>query len=284
MFNPKISIIIPTYNRAYILWRALLSIQKQTLSNWEMLVVDDGSTDDTVKLMAEFQDDHRIHCFQQAKKGPSAARNHGLSKANGEIITYLDSDDELYPNAFASICRFFETSPKITWGVYNHNRSLELLSNDYKTKEFKVAANTQHTRVTLQDFYDWRIKSHSGIFHKREPFQGHLEWLSGIFIEDLEFIMQLAALDEQGFAHLSQTLLNYRQKYGSDGLCSSANYHIWEHSFKTIYERHKNDPLMKNPEVYLERVNRYRELCELEKKGEAPPQVLKYFPEVFFEG
>ncbi len=280
MNKPKFSIIIPTFNRSYVLWKAILSIKNQTFTDWELIVVDDGSTDSTKKLMAEFQDDHRIKYIYQHNQKTAAARNRGLAVSQGEIIVYLDSDDELYPNALSAIQRLLESNKEKTWGVYNHNRSIEFLNADSITTHFKIDQGTQKDVITLQDFYDWSVKSYTGIFHKREPFIDKAKWTTGIAIEDLEYIMQLAVLDEHGFIHLPQTLLNYRQKYGSDGLCSQATYGTWAHAFKTIYELHKNDPLMKKPEVYLGRVKKYSELYELEKKGKTTPQVFKYFPEL----
>lgn len=90
-----LSVVIPTYNRAAFLNRALGSIKKQTLKCAEIIVVDDGSTDNSVDIIRKFSLTSRvpIKFFQQENKGPAAARNHGIACAKNEYIAFLDSDD-----------------------------------------------------------------------------------------------------------------------------------------------------------------------------------------------
>jgi glycosyltransferase involved in cell wall biosynthesis len=94
--NMSVSVIIPTYNRAHTLPRAIDSVLSQTLAPLEIIVVDDGSVDDTARLMHERYDQYDYH--QQANQGVSSARNRGIDKARGEWIALLDSDDRWLPN------------------------------------------------------------------------------------------------------------------------------------------------------------------------------------------
>ena len=88
------SIILPTYNRANFISSAIKSVIDQTFQNWELIIVDDGSTDVTKKIVKEFINiENRIIYFQQKNKERSAARNNGIRHANGEWICFLDSDD-----------------------------------------------------------------------------------------------------------------------------------------------------------------------------------------------
>jgi glycosyltransferase involved in cell wall biosynthesis len=89
---PKASIIMPAYNRADTIHRAVKSAQAQTLTDWELIVVDDGSTDGTDELVP--RDDPRITVIRQENQGFVGARNTGLRAARGEYIAFLDSDDE----------------------------------------------------------------------------------------------------------------------------------------------------------------------------------------------
>lgn len=92
--KPKVSVIIPTYNRSDLLRNAVKSVQSQTLENWEAIVVDDGSTDDTKAVTAELiKSDPRIKYLYEENAGQGAARNKGLEVATGEYIAFLDSDD-----------------------------------------------------------------------------------------------------------------------------------------------------------------------------------------------
>lgn len=282
MTRPKFSIITPTYNRAYVLWKTIQSVQNQSLTDWELIIIDDGSADDTRKLVAEFQDDKRIKLFCQSNGGPSPARNFGLGKAQGEIIVYLDSDDELYPQYLRMVYEMLAVHKNKNYGICNHNRTQELIDEDFKTKVLKVDSTTQQQQIILQQFYNWETKTTgSGLFHRKDVFEGRVKWTTDIYIEDLEFLMQLAVLDKSGFLHIPLTLFHYRQKYGGDGLCSNATYNTWAHSFETIYNLHKDDPLMKNPEIYLNRVSKYKDLHQKALRGDVPPQNYKYFPELW---
>lgn len=91
------SIIIPTYNRASFLPRAIESVLAQIYENWELIVVDDGSNDNTREVVASFKDE-RIRYIYQENQERSAARNTGINNAVGEWICFLDSDDEYLPN------------------------------------------------------------------------------------------------------------------------------------------------------------------------------------------
>nr|WP_166541846.1 glycosyltransferase family 2 protein [Paenibacillus lutrae] len=91
-----VSIIIPTYNRENLLHRPIESVLNQTYSNWELLIVDDGSQDNTRQLIESYsQKDSRIkYIANDRSKGPSGARNSGIIQSEGEYIAFLDSDDE----------------------------------------------------------------------------------------------------------------------------------------------------------------------------------------------
>jgi glycosyltransferase involved in cell wall biosynthesis len=91
--NPKVSVVIPTYNRADKVRGTIESVLAQTFCDFEVIVVDDGSSDDTGKVLAETFGD-RIRYYYQANQGASAARNKGIAEARGEWIAFLDSDDE----------------------------------------------------------------------------------------------------------------------------------------------------------------------------------------------
>ncbi|MFM6948845.1 MAG: glycosyltransferase family 2 protein, partial [Aquirufa sp.] len=88
--NPLISVIIPTYNRINVVGNAIKSVLNQTYSNIELIVVDDGSTDGTQKLIATFPE---VIYISKANGGQASARNVGLKQANGKFIASLDSDE-----------------------------------------------------------------------------------------------------------------------------------------------------------------------------------------------
>ncbi|NJM39416.1 MAG: glycosyltransferase [Anaerolineae bacterium] len=114
----KVSIIVPTYNRADLLGEALDSVLKQTFTNWEVIVVDDGSVDDTKALVSKYidrdSDRHsRIRYIYQANKGLPGARNTGLRAATGDYIAFLDSDDLFLPHKLQSQVAVLDQSPNL---------------------------------------------------------------------------------------------------------------------------------------------------------------------------
>jgi GT2 family glycosyltransferase len=114
MTNRRVSVVIPTYNRAYCLPTALGSLQKQTYTDWEALVIDDGSKDNTeatVKALAEA--DPRIRYHRRQNGGVSAARNTGLDLAEGAWIGFLDSDDAWEPWKLSAQVACFDALPQI---------------------------------------------------------------------------------------------------------------------------------------------------------------------------
>jgi glycosyltransferase involved in cell wall biosynthesis len=110
MAEVKISIIIPCYNYAHFLAECFGNLQKQSYSNWECLVVDNNSSDDTKHVVEEFtKQEPRIKYLFQPVKGPSAARNLGIKEAKGEYIQFLDADDLLQGNKFKNALQIFNT-------------------------------------------------------------------------------------------------------------------------------------------------------------------------------
>jgi glycosyltransferase involved in cell wall biosynthesis len=97
----KASVIIPSYNRGYILREAVDSVLGQSLQDFELLVIDDGSTDNTREAVDSI-DDERVHYYYKENGGVSSARNLGMSKAKGEYVAFLDSDD-IWPGDFLEV-------------------------------------------------------------------------------------------------------------------------------------------------------------------------------------
>lgn len=94
----KISVIIPTYNRAQKIEKSIQSVLKQTYSNLEIIIVDDGSTDNTECVVKEIQDERIVYIKQPVNQGVSAARNAGVMSATADIIAFHDSDDYWHPD------------------------------------------------------------------------------------------------------------------------------------------------------------------------------------------
>jgi len=106
---PKVSVVIPTYNRARFLCEAINSVLNQTFRDFEVIVVDDGSTDNTAELLSRYSDS--IHYVRQDHRGRSHARNCGIQLARGEYIAFLDSDDIWLPDKLERQMTLFKEDP-----------------------------------------------------------------------------------------------------------------------------------------------------------------------------
>lgn len=104
------SIVIPLYNKADTVERAIRSALNQTVQDFEIVVVNDGSTDNSVKIVESIKDS-RIHLIQQENKGVSGARNRGIAEAQHELIAFLDADDEWLPAFLETIRRMVDRYP-----------------------------------------------------------------------------------------------------------------------------------------------------------------------------
>lgn len=123
MDKPKISIIIPLYNKEKAIQRTLNSVLSQSYQNFEIVIIDDGSTDKSVEVVKQLKD-HRIRLFAKPNGGPSSARNMGIEKASGEWIMFLDADDELINDALKNALE-----------VLTFHSEIEVLACNFYTRE-----------------------------------------------------------------------------------------------------------------------------------------------------
>src|SRR5437867_8785658 len=103
----RVSVIIPLFNKAPYIARALTSVAAQTNRDFDVMVIDDGSTDDGPRIVEAFND-LPIHLISQENAGPGAARNRGLELAQGELVAFLDADDEWLPDYLAESVRLLD--------------------------------------------------------------------------------------------------------------------------------------------------------------------------------
>ena len=134
--NHLISVIVPVYNRSNVIARTISSVLAQTYQNFELIIIDDGSTDDLDKEISKFSDKRILFLKLSKNKGVAAARNFGISNSNGQAIVFLDSDDELYP----------EYIYKMTEKLYSNNNEIVICRAKYN--EDKIQPN----KIDLKDF------------------------------------------------------------------------------------------------------------------------------------
>jgi len=134
--NPTVSVIIPTYNRAHLVGRAIRSVLNQTYQDFEIIVVDDGSTDNTEEVVKGFNDDRIRYIRHDENRGGAAARNTGIKAAQGEYIAFLDSDDEWLPEKLERQVKAFEKSDSRVGVIYTG--SIAVSQNGEATTDYKA--------------------------------------------------------------------------------------------------------------------------------------------------
>lgn len=150
--NPKVSIITPTYNRANFICEALDFIIGQTYKNWECIIIDDGSTDNTKRNLSPYlKKDNRLKYIQRSihyKKGPSGCRNQGLDIAKGDYIIFFDSDDIVHPdvldiclevleNKDLLFCRYDKTPFIGKWRKLDFNKNRDFKSHNFNRQDIE---------------------------------------------------------------------------------------------------------------------------------------------------
>lgn len=120
--HPVVSVIVPSYNYGHFIGATIESLQAQTFAKWECVVIDDGSTDDTADVVAQFAHaDPRIKLFRQQNRGQAAARNYGLGQISGKYVQFLDADDLIEPRKLEQQVEYLEAHPNVDI-VYGETR------------------------------------------------------------------------------------------------------------------------------------------------------------------
>lgn len=110
MTDPRVSVMMPAYNASAFIAAAIESVLSQTFADWELVIVDDGSTDDTSQIIARY-DDVRIRTVRQANGGESVARNTALKHMRGDLLAFLDADDLFLPQHLALTTSYLQSHP-----------------------------------------------------------------------------------------------------------------------------------------------------------------------------
>lgn len=175
---PLVSVIIPTYNREKYVVEAIESVLVQTYKNLEIIVVDDGSTDGTEKILEPYRD--RVVYIYQENQGPSAARNTGIRRANGQFIAFLDSDDLWLPEKLEVQVAYMETNPEVGL-VHTGKLHREERPTGPILKEWPYAEQSRSGHIFPEMFLGPAVLTPT-VVARRECFD-----VAGLFDEDLTF-------------------------------------------------------------------------------------------------
>ena len=151
MIGPTVSIVIPTYNRKDVLPRAIHSVIEQSYFDWEIILVDDGSTDGTDAIAADYAQllGDRFVYLHQENSGCCSARNKGIEVSRGKFVAFLDSDDEFAPTKLQRQLELFRKVPTLGF-VYSDFSYVDLNGNKYESvfdTQCPLAREVEHTTV-----------------------------------------------------------------------------------------------------------------------------------------
>ena len=205
-----VSIITPVYNAEKYIKETINSVLNQTYSSWELLVIDDGSTDSTAKIVKSFSDS-RIILIQQENGGVSSARNKGIDLARGKYITFLDADDILPPHSLEARVHYLESNPSVDL-VDGHISVKDMdMKNDIRSYESYYNGLLLPRLVAL----DSRVFFNVCYMFKREIL-GDIRFKEKMtHAEDLLFYMELSSLHPVQYGFVPETIYWYRSGHTS---------------------------------------------------------------------
>jgi glycosyltransferase involved in cell wall biosynthesis len=216
--NPVVSVVIPCYNYARFLPDAVASLLAQSFEGWELIVVDDGSTDATPataqQLMARHSD-RRIRLFQQPNAGPAAARNTGAGRAVGEYLLFLDADDMLAPTLLERTVAVLREQPAVGF-VYTGMRLFGQDQHEWPSVPFDLALLTLDNYVLPHALVRRAAWAHVGGFDAIHFPYGFEDW---------DFWLRVAAAGWHGW-HIAAPLVAYRRHGPS--LSAAGKAHEWD--------------------------------------------------------
>lgn len=201
--EPLVSIILPTYNRAPFLGKAIASVLDQTHHNLELLVVDDGSTDETPSVIARCACDKRLRAFKQENRGQSVARRFALSRAQGDFIGFLDSDNIAAVDRIEKCLAYFRDNPS-AGVVYGDAITIDENGNEMHRNNMRRYSG----RIVPYMLRDNCVGMNTAIA-KRECFREAAEWKPHRRIAD-DYDMWLRISADHKFYYIPEYLAYYR--------------------------------------------------------------------------
>ena len=187
---PKVSVILPVFNSEKFIAKAIESVLKQSFKDFELIIVDDGSTDSSPDIINSFEDD-RIKIITQSNQGPGAARNNALEIAEGDYVMYLDSDDWFCPDAletaFSEASRFDTDLTFFKMINFDGERYYENDWFELRTFDSSFEGRPFNPSETLGSIFDLSVGVCQKIYKRKFLERINARFPEGIFFEDMPF-------------------------------------------------------------------------------------------------
>lgn len=266
---PKISIIVPVYNVEKYLSKCIDSIIEQTFMDWELLLIDDGSPDNSGKICDEYaQKDSRIRVFHKPNGGVSSARNLGLDKAEGKWVTFIDSDDYILPNFIEGLYKPIENGENVDFvhgGCYNVKDDKIVSVN--QTYEYCIGDNPGYVFNKFRGLTFSKLFSLENVNHDADGRPLRFDENMKI-AEDMAFTMdylmtvkKYAFVEEKGYCYRCDNMSSATKKRGVSPY--SEELHSFKHLFDTTRKYIlKNNLSIEDSKLRLQqRGEQFAEVC-----------------------
>jgi glycosyltransferase involved in cell wall biosynthesis len=208
--GPVVSVIIPAYNAASFIADALASVRDQTFRDVEVVVVDDGSTDDTLRVLRRFAGQLDLTILTQANAGPAAARNRGIRRARGRYCAFLDTDDVMLPDRLRAQTAVLDSDPDLGL-VHTDLMTFDERGIIHRTR--RAFSNPCGGMVLDQLLLNNFITTSTVMAPKSRLMEAGLFGEGRRVSEDFEFWLRMAARWKVGF--IDEPLVRYRRRPGS---------------------------------------------------------------------
>lgn len=253
-----IDVIIPTFNRAPVLTRAIDSVLNQTVKNFTIHVVDDGSTDETASVLKKYSQHPQVKIHVKKNSGVSAARNFGVAHSSSEWISFLDSDDEWLATKLEKQCDYVKNNPSTQ---FLHSEE-QWIRNGVRVNPKKK--HSKESEDLLHRSLNFCLISPSTVLMKRDLFLLH-----GGFDEELvvceDYDLWIKILIEQSAGFIPEALI---KKYGGHADQLSTKYFAMDYwRIKSLFKIYSTYVL--NAELKLEMRSVIKTKCELLLKNYA---------------
>lgn len=235
-----ISIITPVYNASKTINQCIQSVLKQSYSNWELVVIDDGSSDNSLKICKEYAfKDKRINIYSKDNSGTSRTRNYGIEKAHGEWITFLDADDRITED-YLNVITTYRNPEIIVCGLKRFGSS-NIMEKPSKSGCYVIDSDLQKIWNKVDNSFVYFYIA--GKIYRRDIIEKyHIRFDTNLFYsEDFCFFLEYIS-----YIKKIQVLNNVGYLYYTDGISRDDKYQMNFDQFRTHYTKH--DQLLKQLE------------------------------------
>ena len=246
----KLSIIIPIYNQEKHLRQCLESVLKQTFTDYEIIIINDGSTDNSSKICLEYQDKFKNFKYHYQKNGgPSSSRNHGIKISTGEWITFIDNDDYISNNTYETIFKYINDEK------YKDLDCFQFGQNRFDSEHQWIDDQTLNMQTGLFDFY--KNKPPRWMFVWNKIFRASVIKENDIYFynsydgrevngEDYIFIQLFGAYANKKILAIKDLLYNHRYEDGTLTKISNLNPSLKAQKTVTAWSILREDLIKRN--------------------------------------